>query len=76
MNIGEAVEALRRGRDVRLGKIYLVPCFEGNRVLPHALVKEGDILKDWSPTQEQIYSELWEVVPLPTVREPKKEEGT
>lgn len=74
MDIGGAVKALQEGHDVRLGDLHLVPCREGRRVLLHALVQVGDRVENWVPTQQQIYSDKWEIVPPPSMK-PKEEEA-
>lgn len=62
MNIGDAIKALREGHDVYLLDLHLVPCREGRKILPHALVLKGDKVENWVPTQEQLYSEGWEII--------------
>jgi len=69
MNIGDALAALKSGRDVCRPGLYLVPCMEGHKIQAHALVKIGERLSDWHPTQEQIYAEDWVIIPLPDVRQ-------
>jgi hypothetical protein len=67
--IGMVIEALKKGHDVRRPGLYLVPTAEaglnGTTYHRHALVRDGDSLRDWHPTQEDVYAEDWEVVPPP-----------